>query len=171
VSLGLVACLLLDGCASNRQGLVLEPIGPVSGGRAGLFADGGDGYLRVHSATRQVNDGGIDYYPHTPYTVYSQEGRHVKGVQNHVGSDDQRPMTVPLPPGRYVVYALAEGWGRVTVPVTIVAGRLTVVFLAGKGLPEAPELPKAEVIWLPDGRAAGRRAPAPPALPLGPQKP
>jgi len=91
----------------------------------------------------------------------------VMGVQNHVGLEDQKPMTVPLPQGRYVVYARAEGYGRVTVPILIAASRTTVVFLEGKGLPEAPELPEAEVVRLPDGRPVGRRAmqPAPPKKP------
>ena len=158
-------CALLVACSTSHESLVLAPVGPSSGGREGLF--GGEGYLRVHTATETRDSGGITFYPHTSYVVYNSEGRRVIGVQNHVGLQDQKPMTVPLPQGRYVVYAQAEGYGRVTVPIAIAASRTTVVFLEGKGLPEASELPEAEVVRLPDGRPVGRRAmpPAPPKKP------
>jgi hypothetical protein len=159
------ALALLAACAASRHSLVLAPVGPISGGRERLA--GGEGFLRVYTATRAHDSGGITFYPHTPYVVYNAEGRRVQGVQNHVGLQDQKPMTVPLPQGRYVVYAQAEGHGRVTLPIAIVASRTTVVFLEGKGLPEATELPEAEVVRLPDGRPVGRRAmePAPPRKP------
>ena len=117
------ALALLAACATSHQALVLTPVGPISGGREGVF--GGEGFLRVHSATETHNSGGITFYPHTPYVVYHSDGRRVKGVQNHVGLQDQKPMTVPLPQGRYVVYAQAEGYGRVTVPIAIAASRTT----------------------------------------------
>jgi hypothetical protein len=157
----LAVVILLSGCATpSPNTVVLSPVGPVSSARTGPFGEQ-TGSLRVFSATEHRVEGGIDYYPHTPYLIYSPEGKRVRGVQHHIGSADQRPMTVPLPPGRYVVYARAEGHGRVTVPVFIVASRMTLVYLEGKGLPEAEELPAAEVVRLPDGRAAGRRAPEP----------
>lgn len=161
----LTALALLAACGTPQHSLVLTTVGPVSGGRAGVF--GGEGFLRVHTATETYNGGGITFYPHTPYVVYNAEGQRVRGVQNHVGLQDQKPMTVALPQGRYVVYAQAEGYGRVTVPVVIAGSRTTVVFLEGKGLPEASELPDAEVVRLPDGRPVGRRAaePAPPKKP------
>lgn len=156
----LAVLLLFSGCATPQTSLVLTPIGPVSSARTGPFGEE-TGSLLVFSAAEHRLDGGIDYYPHTPYTIYTPEGKRVKGVQNHVGPADQKPMTIHLPAGRYVVYAIAEGQGRVTVPVVIVASRTTVVHLEGKGLPEAAELPATEVVRLPDGRAAGRRAPEP----------
>jgi hypothetical protein len=148
------------GCATPRPSLLLDAVGPVSSARTGAFGEEA-GFLRVFSATEHRLEGGIDYHPHTPYTIYTPEGQRVRGVQNHVGTSDQRPMTVRLPPGRYAVYARAEGQGRVGVPVVIVASRTTVVYLEGKGLPEAGELPAAEIVRLPGGRAAGRRAPEP----------
>ena len=111
---------LLTACATPEQ-VVLAPIGPVSGGRASLLG-GGEGYLRVHSATQAHSSGEITYHPHTPYLVCTPAGKRVKSVQNHVGLQDQRPMTVPLPPGQYVVYARAEGQGRVKVPVVMKSG-------------------------------------------------
>ncbi len=158
----LAGCALLTACATSHPSLVLSPVRPISGGRESLF--GGDGYLRVYTAPLTRNSGGITFFPHTPYVVYNTEGRRVKGVQNHVGLQDQQPMTVSLPQGRYVVYAQAEGDGRVTVPIAIVASRTTLVFLEGKGLPEAAELPEAEVVRLPDGRPVGRRAAEPPSI-------
>jgi hypothetical protein len=44
------------------------------------------------------------------------------------------------------------------VPVLIVSSRLTLVWLQPPGLPEAKALPEAEVVRLPNGVAAGRRA-------------
>jgi hypothetical protein len=161
-----VGLALLAACATSQHSLVLSPVGPLSGGRTSVF--GGEGFLRVYTATTACDSGGITCYPHTPYVIYNAEGRRVQGVQNHVGLQDQKPMTVALPQGRYVVYAQAEGQGRVTVPIAIVASRITVVFLEGKGLPEATELPEAEVVRLPDGRPVGRRA-MEPALPEKPQ--
>ena len=154
------ALMILVECATNRPSVVLAPVGPLSGARAALLANE-DGYLRVYSATETRNDGGIIYYPHTPYSIYTSEGKHFKGVLNHAGADDQKPMTVPLPPGRYAVYAQAEGFGQVTVPVLIVSARMTVVFLEGKGLPEADALPQSEVVRLPNGLPVGRRAAEP----------
>jgi hypothetical protein len=102
--------------------------------------------------------GGVTYHSHTPYLIYTAEGKRVKSVLNRAGSMDQTPMTVPLAPGRYVVYAQADGFGRVAVPVVIVSSRLTLVWLQPPGLPEAKALPEAEVVRLPNGVAAGRRA-------------
>lgn len=146
----------LCGCATSRP-LTLDPIGPASGARHG-GAGSGNGYLRVYSATESNNDGGIPYELHTPYAVRTTAGQRVKGVMNHVGGNDQRPMTVPLPEGEYLIYAQSARFGQVKVPVTVVDGQLTSVHLSGGDLPEAAGLPEADLVRLPDGRVAGRRA-------------
>lgn len=114
--------------------------------------------MRVYSATEVQETGGITYHVHTPYVIETAEGKHVQGVPNRVGPTDQSPITVRLPPGRYVVYARAEGYGRVAVPVLVVSERLTLVWLRGPGLPEAGGFPETELVRLPNGLPVGRRA-------------
>jgi hypothetical protein len=147
--------LLPAGCATAPTGAALPTVGPMPGAY-GQFG-GAKGYLQVFSAPRAINDGGIMYYPHTPYSVYATDGKKAAACQNHAGPDDQVPFVVPLPPGRYEVYAAAAGLGRVRVPVMIQRGRLTLVFLERGGMPAQTEalLLGAPVTRAPDGRILG----------------
>jgi hypothetical protein len=161
----IAAVILLYGCVSDSRRLVLDPIGPESGGRAGISGTG-RGYLRVFSSTERRDDGGILYYPHTPYSIYTPAGEHVRGVANSSGYADQQPATVELPTGNYLVYAQSERFGQVKVPVQIVGSRLTVVHLEGTGMRFTGNIPESELVRLPDGIVAGRRVdlkPAPPS--------
>ena len=154
-----LACVLVlaSGCASAPPRLTLDPIGPISGGRAD-FLGLSKGYLQVFSATRPVDSGGIIYQPHTSYSVYSAEGKRLWGVVNHVGEDDNRPMTIQIPPGFYIVYAESDRFGQVKVPVWVVGNKTTSVYLEGAGMPHAEAVPESQLVRLPDGRVAGRRA-------------
>ncbi len=150
---------LVAGCASPR--LVLDPIGPASGGHPGMSSEA-SGLLQVFSATEVNNDGGILYNVHTGYSIHAPDGKRVRSVMNRVGYTDQQPMTVLLPAGSYVVYALSERYGQVEAPVTIVANRLTAVYLESPGMQDTSDVPESALVRLPDGRVAGRRAdPAP----------
>ncbi len=86
----------------------------------------------------------------------------MKAVQNHIGDMDQKPMSVHLRPGKYLVYALAPGYGRITVPVLIIGARQTDVYLEREGMPalQKVKIPESELVHLPDGRVLGRRAEA-----------
>jgi len=91
--------------------LVLEPVEPISGARAGLLDDE-PGYLRVYSATEARDVGGVTYHPHTPYLVYTAEGKRVKSVLNRAGSMDQTPMTGRWPrAGRSFMPRLTDSGG------------------------------------------------------------
>jgi hypothetical protein len=149
------AWLWVAGCASTPSGVPLPTVGPMPGA-FGPFG-GATGYLRVFSATRSSNDGGILYYPHTPYTVYAADGKKATACQNHAGPDDQVPFVVPLAPGQYEVFAAAAGLGRVRVPVIIKRGRLTTVFLERGGMPANEEalLLGAPAVRAADGRIIG----------------
>jgi hypothetical protein len=149
--------VLVSGCATERPQLVLDPIGPISGGPL-AFLGLSKGFLQVFSATYPMNSGGIVYQPHTSYSVYSFEGKHLWGVVNHVGQDDNRPMMIEIPPGFYFVYAISDRFGQVKVPVFVVGNKTTMVYLEGVGMPHAESLPESELVRLPDGRVAGRRA-------------
>jgi hypothetical protein len=119
------------------------------------------GYLQVFTATRAVNDGGIVYYPHTPYSVYGAAGKKAASCLNHAGADDQVPFMVQLAPGNYEVYAEAAGLGRVKVPIVIQRGRLTQVFLERAGMPSKVEafMLGAPVVRAADGRIIGAAPP------------
>jgi len=152
--------LLLAGCAgSGKPPLVLDGVGPIEGGHVGVRGSV-RGFLQVFSATTPVNDGGIVYNVCTPYSIYTMDGRHFKGVVNHVGYDDQKPMTVEVPPGEYRVYAMARGFGQVEIPIVVESMQLTMVYLGEFGKPPTAivEIPSAEAVRLPDGRVVGRRA-------------
>jgi hypothetical protein len=157
-----LAAGLLSSCAVPTP-TIQETVGPMSGARLGASRTPGEGYLEVRTRTRVVDDGGITYEPHTAYTVYTPDGHLVKGVRNHAGSDDPRPMVVRLAEGRYVIYGEAAGAGRVGIPVLVVHGQITEVNLQPLGLKLPPELPASEAVYLPDGRVIGRRAEDAPA--------
>jgi phosphate transport system substrate-binding protein len=91
------------------------------------------GALVVHTETYRVYDGGIDYYPHLPYDVLTPTGELVLRVPNHIGSNDEQPMRVALPPGRYLVRAETAGGGKLEFLVTVEAGRLTELDAASAG--------------------------------------
>lgn len=158
----LCALAFASGCATKRPQLVLDPIGPISGGRLD-FVGLSKGFLQVYSRSYPVDSGGIIYQPHTSYSVYSIEGKRLWGVINHVGEDDNRPMTIEIPPGFYFVYAISDRFGQVKVPVFIVASKTTVVYLEGAGMPHTGGIPESQLVRLPDGRIAGRRAEDQPA--------
>lgn len=157
-----IACVLLLGLLATAcgvtslpsTGIVLEPIGPRGPGPRPAPT----GYLRVYTATRSVQSGRIPYEVHTAYTVFDETGRQARSVVNHVGDTDQAPMTVSLPPGEYRVLAEAAGYGRVTAPVVIEAGRLTEVYLTRNGMPEWDAATGAALVRLPQGPVAGIRA-------------
>ena len=87
------------------------------------------GYLKVYSATDEYNDGGLAYYSHSSYAIYTADGKLFKNVENHVSPTDESPELVALPAGRYLVIARSEDHGDVSIRVAIEAGRLTVLDL------------------------------------------
>src|SRR5262249_497960 len=111
---------LLASCETRRH-LVLETVGPPSSAN-GLSAlhFAGVCYLRVYSATETRHaDKFINYYPHTPYTIYTTNGQRFKWVRNSIANMDENPALVRLPAGLYSVRAEDDGYGQVTVPVAI----------------------------------------------------
>lgn len=87
------------------------------------------GSLIVYTARMEVNDGDILYYPHSSYEIRTLEGKHLRGVRNHLGNNDEDPEMVELPAGKYVVVADSERDGRVSVPVTVKPGGATLINL------------------------------------------
>jgi hypothetical protein len=85
------------------------------------------GYLTVYSATDQFDDGGVLYYAHSSYSIYTTDGKFFKNVENHISRSDEIPTLVMLPTGSYTIEARSESRGYVRVPTVITAGRRTVV--------------------------------------------
>jgi hypothetical protein len=146
-----------SGCATIEP-LVLDPVGPLSGDALPDRPSSREGLLEVFNQRRPVNDGGILYEAFTPYVVNTPDGEQVAAVANQVGPMDQQPMRVALPEGRYVVVSSSESFGRVRVPVVVLARQLTQVFLSREGLRSSSHLPDTERVLLPNGTIVGRRA-------------
>jgi hypothetical protein len=97
------------------------------------------GYLKVYTATDEFDDGGLPYHAHSPYTIYTSDGKLFKNVENHISRSDEIPEVVRLPVGSYVIEARSERDGYVRVRVVIKAGRQTILDLdfTGKESPSA----------------------------------
>lgn len=152
----IVAVQLLGACASSRQVTILDPIGPAP--RINAATQDTAGFLKVYSLAGIYNDQGVNYHPHTDYTIYARDGVRVKKVKNAAFPYDEEPTTVSLPAGTYTVEALAEGYAVVRLPVAIETGRLTTVYLEPSN---RPAIARADIdAWVrsPTGKAVGWRA-------------
>src|SRR5580698_1390472 len=116
--------LLLAGCAtSHNGGMVLDSVGPDPASNVNPAASSGG--LLVYSAY-EVN---ADFSSrdtrrpeYTAYRILGADGQLQQVVNNNTDTMLQRPKQVALPAGNYRVVAEANGYGTVTVPITIVAG-------------------------------------------------
>jgi hypothetical protein len=93
--------------------------GPVRPGNLDYRTELPQGYLRVYSATDELNDGHAWYFPHSSYAIYTIGGKLFKNVKNQRSPDDEIPEVVALPVGTYAVVARSEkdGYGRVLVVI------------------------------------------------------
>jgi hypothetical protein len=146
---------LAVGCASTgKSPVITEAVGPAPNAFSRAFTSS----IQVFSATEQFRSGSdIYYYPHTSYSIYDRAGKRVKSVPNRVGMTDQTPEVVRIPPGDYVVIALAEGFGRVRIPVVVKPGRLTEVRLERSWKPPM-DTPASDLVTFPDGQPIGWKA-------------
>jgi hypothetical protein len=87
------------------------------------------GSLMVYSATDEFNDGGVLYYAHSSYVIYTTDGTLFKSVENHISRNDETPEIVTLPIGSYIVEARSERKGYVRVRADIKAARRTTLVL------------------------------------------
>ena len=77
----------------------------------------------------EFDDGGVAFYAHSSYVIYTTNGKLVKNVENHISRSDEIPEVVALPVGSYMVVARSEKDGYIRLPVVIKAGRRTIVDL------------------------------------------
>ena len=107
---------------------------PPSAARQRMSASAANGDLVVYSA----HEANADFNRRDPYRqefsdyqILTPAGEFLQQVHNDSGTILPRPQGVELPSGSYRVVAQANGYGTVTVPVTIEAGRDTILHLEG----------------------------------------
>ena len=151
----------LSGCASERNGLVLDPVGPPPG-QTFTTSSSTKGILVVFSAF----DVGANWTARDPrrpvysnYKIFSPDRTLLQVVHNDSGTMLQDAVPVELPTGKYRVVASANGYGRITIPVVIAAHQTTVLHLEGGGSwPTESEFNQTNAVRLPDGEVIGWRA-------------
>jgi hypothetical protein len=152
-----LAALFLCSCATTGPYVVSEAVGPAPGFRS----YGKEGMLQVFTVTTQVNDGGISYFPHTSYRLYSTNGSFLKYIRNHSSATDQRPEMVKLPAGDYAVTATSDVMGVVKVPVAIRGSQITIVCLERGQMKEFRGADEQKLVRFPNGKIVGWKAPPP----------
>ena len=140
--------------------MVLDPVGPAP--VQSLAGNSTKGALLVYSAY-EVNADFNARDPRRPeysdYRIYTADGNLQSRVHNGSGTILQRPQRVELPAGTYRVAAQANGYGLVTVPVVIEAGRDTVLHLeGGASWPAHSGFNRTNAVRLPDGEIVGWKA-------------
>jgi len=145
---------LLAGCAITP--VTLDSVGPApTRSKPSQFVSTGQGWLRVYTATKVVPDGKDSYsYPHTGYRIYTESGRLLEYVPNHVDPVDESVTLVRIPAGKYNVLARSEPYNLVLVPIVIQAGKTTEVHLGAHW--KAPtNVSTNQIVYFPDGRPVG----------------
>ncbi len=102
------------------------------------------GYLTVYSATDQFDDGGVPYYAHSSYSIYTTDGKFFKNVENHISRSDEIPEVVMLRVGAYTLEVRSEKEGYLRVHVVINAGVRTVLDLDGEQSDMSKRLARAK---------------------------
>jgi hypothetical protein len=114
--------------AEARDRSLLSP-GPVRPGGLDYRAELPQGFLKVYSATDEIDDGGVPYYAHSSYAIYTTTGKLFKNVENHISRSDEIPEAVALPVGTYIIEARSERNGYVRVRVLVKADEQTILHL------------------------------------------
>jgi hypothetical protein len=122
--------LCLGGSTAAQAGDT-DPLfpGAVRPGNWDYHTETKQGYLKVYSASDEVKDGDTRYFPHTPYVIYTIDGKLFKNVKNHLSEDDEIPELVALPVGSYRVVARSLRGGYVRILVVIKEQQETVLDL------------------------------------------
>ena len=135
-----LAFLFLGAACQSEYNTVLDPLGPVPGGRSYLFyphvstslsstCPPGQGSLLVMTPVGLSYAGSVMYFPHLSYFIESANGWPARCVANHRTRIDETPQVVQLPVGHYKLVAEADGLAKVNVPLQIDNGTLTKVVL------------------------------------------
>ncbi len=157
----IMAGALLSGCATEKNGLALDTVGPPLS--QPTAANSTNGTLVVYSAY-EVNADFNRRDPYRPeysdYRIFSTDGKLLRKIHNNSGTILQDPVPVELPAGKYRVIARANGYGYVTVPVIVEAQQSTILHLEGGGSwPDESVFNQTNAVRLPGGQVVGWRAP------------
>lgn len=160
----LAAAVLLSGCASNSNKLVLSPVGPEP--VHPVTGKANNGSLVVYSALESYPDlnaenagWNTEYQEYSDYQIFRTDGKLFKSVSNNEGQALLHPQQVELPVGEYRIVAKAKGFGRITVPVIVASHRITVLHLEGDGFwPREYGFNETNSVHLPNGQIVGWRA-------------
>ncbi len=106
------------------QKLVRERFIPVKEAAIELEEDAGE--LIVYTHTSPVEDGGIYFYPHDPYEIYSSDGQLIMKVANHLSPNDESATRVRLPVGEYIIRTGGNHPGEFSVAIS--SGKLVKLF-------------------------------------------
>ena len=149
-----------SGCASEQNGLVLEPVGPMPAHT--MLQSSTNGILVVFSAYEvgaNFNNRDPRGQEYSDYTILTAAGDRLRRIHNDTDTMLQDPATVELPPGNYRVVARANGYGTITIPICIQASRHTVLHLEGGGMwPNEADFNQTNAVRLPNGVIIGWRA-------------
>ncbi len=150
--------LMLSACATvSTMQMALPRLGPPSGA---ALPNASEGTLIAY--TEMIVEASLllnrEVYQNSSYQVLDETGRRILFVSN-LGPelDVERPNSVSLPPGDYVVKALNAQYQPMYVPIRIEAGRTTVINLATGKPRRAPPMSGPNLVRLPTGEAAGFR--------------
>jgi len=132
--IAIAAGALLSGCATGKNGLALNTVGPPLS--QPTAANSTNGTLVVYSAY-EVNADFNSRDPNRPeysdYRILTDDGKLLQRVHNDSGTALQDPVAVGLPPGKYRVSVRANGYGYVTVPIIIESQQTTTLHLEAGG--------------------------------------
>jgi hypothetical protein len=160
---GLTAAIamMLTGCATEPTRVSVPAVGPLSGTPEGSLASG-TGTLKVFTEPEPYKDGRAPYNSRALCSLYTQQGKLVERFQNVAPTEEEPARDLKLEAGHYVISVPTPGYGQVTVPLVIVAGQITPLFLNRWGMSNKDNLPESDLARLPDGHIVGRRAYPPP---------
>ncbi|HEY6166953.1 MAG TPA: hypothetical protein VI454_02855 [Verrucomicrobiae bacterium] len=150
----LASTILLAGCTSTPPLVLSEPVGPAP---RSVVAMERRGTLVVYSDWDHFATGDSDRYYREDYTLYWPDSTRTQRVQNHIGSLDEGPVLLRLPPGTYRVKTRAARYGTVIVTVVIEAERTTAIRLDGT-MPKRAAASDASEVRLPNGQVVGWKA-------------
>lgn len=148
----------LSSCAINNK-LVFDPVGPPWYQPVLMNPTLTNGTLVVYSACRRnANFNALNPYSpvYSDYKILTPDGKLLQKVHNDSGTMLQDAVPVELPAGAYWVFARANGYGLVTIPIIIKAQQNTVLHLEGGGFwPNESVFNQTNAVRLPDGLIIG----------------
>jgi len=157
---GLVASgIFLAGCGTGYNNMTLDTVGPVPATASLATTSGDKGTLVVYSAYKRnadFNSRDPHREEYSDYRIFTADGRPFLNIHNNSGTILEGPASVSLAPGKYRVFARANGYGYVTVPTIVETGQTTTLHLEGGGSwANTTMFNQTNAVRLPDGKIVG----------------